>query len=210
MNSPQISLVIPCYNAAATLGRAIDSCLSQGYPNLQLFVVDGGSRDGTVDVLARLRAARWQAGSRNRTGAKARRSTRALARCTGEIVNWLCADDELLPGSLPDDCRLLHRPCRMRCPRRGQRSHRRDRREGDRPLPARWSGAEFAPEVLADMPLTNCIPQPSCFFRKVLCRRTPSVREDLQYAMDLELWIHFREQGARFHVVDRRAEPDLQ
>jgi glycosyltransferase involved in cell wall biosynthesis len=50
-NAPRIAMVTPSYNHAQYLGAAIDSILSQAYPNLYYHVQDGASIDGTVDLL---------------------------------------------------------------------------------------------------------------------------------------------------------------
>src|SRR5260370_16253717 len=47
---PTVRAIIPAYNAEATLARAIDSCVSQTHPLLEIIVVDDGSTDGTVDI----------------------------------------------------------------------------------------------------------------------------------------------------------------
>ena len=53
MTPPRLSIVTPCLNRAATIGAAIDSVLAQGEPGVQHIVVDGGSTDGTAEILAR-------------------------------------------------------------------------------------------------------------------------------------------------------------
>ena len=54
--SPRVSIVIPCRNGAAWLGEAIESCLGQSWPNLQIIVVDNGSTDGSLDLAKRYEA----------------------------------------------------------------------------------------------------------------------------------------------------------
>jgi cellulose synthase/poly-beta-1,6-N-acetylglucosamine synthase-like glycosyltransferase len=51
MAEPKISIVTPCLNGAEFLAEAMDSVLGQGYPNLEYIVIDGGSADGSVDII---------------------------------------------------------------------------------------------------------------------------------------------------------------
>jgi glycosyltransferase involved in cell wall biosynthesis len=96
---PSLTVVTPVLDQARFLEEAIESVLSQGYPALEYVVVDGGSRDGTLDVIRRHapRLASWVS---ERDGGQAEAIEKGLARGTGEVVGWLNADDVLLPGAL--------------------------------------------------------------------------------------------------------------
>ena len=99
MALPRISVVVPSLNQAPFLGEALDSVLSQDYPALELIVMDGGSTDGSLDVI-RARAGRiayWQSGPDDGQSAAI---NRGVERSTGEIVCWLNSDDLLCEGAL--------------------------------------------------------------------------------------------------------------
>lgn len=99
MTLPAITVIIPCYRAAATLRRAVNSALRDAPENLELLLVDDGSPDGTgalCDALAG-EDPRVRALHRKNGGAGAARNT-GLAAATGDWVLFLDADDELLPG----------------------------------------------------------------------------------------------------------------
>lgn len=93
------SLIIPCYRAAATLERAVDSALDGAPDDLEVLLVDDGSPDGTGALCDRLAARdpRIRALHRPNGGAGAARNT-GLEAATGRWVLFLDADDELLPG----------------------------------------------------------------------------------------------------------------
>ena len=47
----KVSIITPCFNSEKTIGRTLDSVMAQTYSNLEYIIVDGGSRDGTLDII---------------------------------------------------------------------------------------------------------------------------------------------------------------
>ncbi len=96
--APRVSVVVPSYNHAAFLRECLDSVLSQGWPNLELIVVDDGSSDGSLDIL------RDYAGRitllQQRGGRQARARNLALGVATGEFIAFLDSDDRFRPERL--------------------------------------------------------------------------------------------------------------
>lgn len=95
---PTVSVVVPCKNDVHYLSGALESILSQDYPYLECIVVDGGSTDGTLEVLQRY-------GSRIRWLSEPDRGAfdainRGWQLSIGEILAWLNADDLWEPGSV--------------------------------------------------------------------------------------------------------------
>jgi len=95
---PLVSIVIPCYNAEAFVGEAIESALNQTYPNVEVIVVDDGSTDGSVDVIRSFgERVRWETGP-NHGGGAAR--NRGIEISCGELIQFLDSDDVLAAGKL--------------------------------------------------------------------------------------------------------------
>jgi glycosyltransferase involved in cell wall biosynthesis len=189
---PSISIVVPNYNMGATIERTLQSLVDQDYPNLEILVVDGGSTDNSVEAIRRFEPhiAWWVS---EKDSGQSQAINRGFARAKGEIVNWLCSDDVLLPGALHTIARAF-----------------RENPAADVVVGAAWfryvdpkrDHLEVSSAYkLALMPCTNSTPQAACFYRKSLLVRNPAVDEGLHYAMDFELWLYFRESGARWHFI---------
>lgn len=97
--TPRISVVIPNYNYGKYIENAIRSVLDQGYPDLELIVVDGASTDGSVDIIEQFRP-ELAAVIVEEDAGQANAINKGLAVASGEIFNWLNSDDVLLPGAL--------------------------------------------------------------------------------------------------------------
>ena len=105
MTSPTVSVVIPAYNAASFIRRAIDSVLVQTAADLELLVVDDGSSDATLQVLAGY-GSRLRAVTQANAGPAAARN-RGLAEACGRYVAFLDVDDWWLPDKLRQQVALL-------------------------------------------------------------------------------------------------------
>jgi hypothetical protein len=95
---PRVSLVTPSYNAAPFLRAAIDSVLAQDYPAIEYLVMDGGSHDGTLEILRDYGdRIRWVSA---KDAGQADAIARGLAQTSGTLLGWLNADDVLKPGAV--------------------------------------------------------------------------------------------------------------
>ncbi len=99
MEHPSITLVTPSFNQARFVEQTLRSVLSQGYPKLEYIVTDGGSTDGSAEIIRRYedQLAWWDT---TPDDGQAAAINRGFARSSGEIMGWLNSDDLLLPGAL--------------------------------------------------------------------------------------------------------------
>lgn len=96
---PRISVIVPSFNQGRFIEKTLRSVLDQGYADLELMVLDGGSTDETVDVLKRYdgRLAYWIS---EKDKGQSHAFNKGLARATGDIVGWINSDDVYLNRSL--------------------------------------------------------------------------------------------------------------
>jgi glycosyltransferase involved in cell wall biosynthesis len=110
MTLPTVSVVIPAYNVEAYLADGVESCLGQGYGGLkEVLIVDNGSTDGTLGLaqaLARRDPGRVRVMQELRKGASAARNC-GLNQAMGDWIQFLDADDYLLPGKLERQARMV-------------------------------------------------------------------------------------------------------
>jgi glycosyltransferase involved in cell wall biosynthesis len=201
---PKISIVTPSFNQGRYIEETIQSVLTQGYPNVEHIVIDGGSTDETLDVLERYRSKLAHFVSESDRG-QSHAINKGFALATGDIVTWLNSDDQLAPGALysvayafaMSGADLVSGICEIY--KDNVLSHRHIAATPDGPLPLNdlldldngWNAGQF-------------FYQPEVFFsRDLLMRAGGNVREDLYYSMDYELWLRFALVKAKLHVIGR-------
>src|SRR5690606_28750520 len=116
-NLPKISIITPSYNQSNFLEETILSVINQNYPNLEFFVIDGGSTDHSVEIIKQYenKIDFWVSEKDN---GQSHAINKGFKRATGTIITWLNSDDVLTPGilhkiaekfsQLPDDVGLIY------------------------------------------------------------------------------------------------------
>jgi glycosyltransferase involved in cell wall biosynthesis len=94
---PSITVVTACLDAAGTIEEALESVRSQGYPHIEHVVVDGGSTDGTLEILERTQGLRYVS---EPDDGRVDAVNKGVAMATGDVISWLNADDRYHPGAL--------------------------------------------------------------------------------------------------------------
>lgn len=177
-NAPSITIVTPSFNQAAYIEETIRSILLQRYPKLQYIVIDGGSTDGTVDVLQRYSPwiDYWVS---ERDAGQSEAINKGLARAQGTWRNWINSDDYLLPGALHAIAKaaLASSGCGLI----------------SGPLITLNTDGSFSPwpALRTDPPVEDAIvnhrtSQPAMFYHAELLS---SLDTGLHFAMDYDLWV---------------------
>jgi glycosyltransferase involved in cell wall biosynthesis len=95
---PRLSIITPSFNQARTLEETIRSVLLQSYPNLEYIVIDGGSADGSVEIIRKYAPFLTSWVSEKDRG-QSDALNKGFVRATGEIVAWINSDDRYLPNA---------------------------------------------------------------------------------------------------------------
>ncbi len=186
---PSISLITPSFQQAQFIGRTIESVLSQGYPKLEYFVQDGGSTDGTVDVLQQYgdRLTGWLS---EKDGGQSHAINLGFGRTRGEIMAWLNSDDLLMPGALHRVAEYFAQHPEVDV----VYGHRILIDDDDREI-GRWVLPAHDDEVLS---WADFVPQETLFWRRTIWEKAGGqIDESFRFAMDWELLLRLRDAGAR-------------
>ena len=177
-----VSVVIPTWNRAKTLPRALDSVLAQRLPAHEIIVVDDGSSDETPELIAS-RYPRIVYLSQTNQGVSAARN-RGIRAATGEWIALLDSDDEWLPSKLAEQARLLQAEPELRICHTEEIWIRRGRRVNPMKKHAKSGGDLF----LASLPL--CVISPSSvLLRRDLFEDYGLFDETLPACEDYDLWL---------------------
>ena len=191
---PTISLVTPSFNQAKFIRATIDSVLSQKYPHLEYWIIDGGSTDGTVDILKSYgKKIHWV--SENDRG-QSHAINKGLAKTSGEILAYLNSDDILLPGALQrvgeyyaktradwmtGDCEVIDET--------GNVILRNSRLISSY---KRFLLRRYSPLLLRI--IDNMLPQPSTFWSRHAYEQIGPFNESYHYVMDYDYWLRMSKQ----------------
>jgi glycosyltransferase involved in cell wall biosynthesis len=179
-----ISVVLPTYNRAGTLPRAIASILAQTWRNFELIVVDDGSSDGTAALVGAIADPRIRYLSLPRNGGVSAARNHGVREARGRWIAFQDSDDEWLPGHL----RALHAAacalggdyglivCCLRCPEDAVFSFE--------PLAGVERHTDFGARILRRLPPTNCwLARRDCLQRAGLFDTGMSTFEDWELAL---------------------------
>ncbi len=176
----RVSIITPSYNQAEYLEQTIQSVLSQGYPDLEYIIVDGGSTDGSVDIIRKYAdQLAWWVSERDHGQGDA--INKGLRRASGEVVAWINSDDYFQPGAIREAVAIL------------QQHPDWGAVYGD-VLAVDGAGRRIKVHRYGDWGLEGImcfkvIGQPSVFMRRAALMQGGLLDESYHYLLDHELWL---------------------
>ena len=190
MGAPLVSIITPSLNQARYLPEAIESVRAQTHEPLEHIVVDGGSTDGTLEILRGHDHLRWVS-EPDRGQSHALNKGFALAQ--GEIFGWLNADDAYEPEAVAHGVEALQRS--------GAGLVYADvtRVDDDRVNPRRIRSRP-AWDLWTELNDGNGVYSPSVFFTSEAFHAVGGLDETLHFAMDYDLWLRIGKQFGARHV----------
>jgi glycosyltransferase involved in cell wall biosynthesis len=193
-NSPLVTIVTPSLNQARFIEETLESVLTQDYTPLEYFVVDGGSNDGTSDILA-ASGPRVHWISEGDDG-QADAINKGFRRANGAYLAWLNSDDVYLPGAIAAMAEYLDGH-----PDLDLVYGHVDNIDSS----GRWLGPAKQVEKFDPSRLLNdvdFVAQPGTMFRRSAFERVGPLDTSLHWSFDYDLWLRFAAQG-RLGLVDK-------
>ncbi len=209
-STPLVSIITPSYNQAAFLEQTIQSVINQDYPNIEYSIVDGGSTDGSLEIIKRHanRLAWWvsepdsgQAEAINKGLQRALTAKPGFGNQHGEILAWLNSDDIYLPGAISQAVEVF---------------------EANPELGLVFSDAitidahgkplnRFAFEDwgLLDLVSFRIICQPAVFMRRSVLEKAGFLEPSFHFMLDHHLWIRIARISPIQHVPARLTSPEI-
>ncbi len=182
---PRISIVTPTYEQASTIRETIESVLKQDHADLEYWVLDAGSTDGTVEILRSYENdPRFHWVSEPDQG-QSDAINKGLARCTGEIFNWINSDDFLEPGALRRVAEAFEKERELDIVSGATAEFRGE-------PPEIFNRIQLQVRATAEQSIpVGVFCQPSTFWRTEIVRGLGGVDPSLRYVMDWNLWVRY-------------------
>jgi glycosyltransferase involved in cell wall biosynthesis len=177
---PLVSIITPSFNQARYIEATIQSVLGQEYPRIEYIIVDGGSTDGTVDVIKKYKnGLAWWVSEKDKGQTDA--INKGFARATGDILAWINSDDTYEPGAITaavkylqehPDVGMVYADCNFI--------------NEDGRVIGKFGSAQTDYRLLRQGYVH--IPQQTMFFRADLWRQVGPLDPSFYFAMDYDLW----------------------
>jgi len=196
---PLVSVVTPSYNQARFLEETIQSVLNQDYPRIEYIIIDGGSTDGSVDIIHRYddRIAYWISEPDH---GQAEAINKGFNHAHGELLGWLNSDDTYTLGSIRQSVERL-----MACPRAVAVHGLANVIDQNSRVVVEGKAREPKPFNLKEELCGNVICQPTVLMRRGPLFGVGLLDQSMHYAFDYDLWLKLALVGEIVEVGEVQA-----
>lgn len=194
--SPRITIVTPSFNQGPFLEATIQSVLRQEYPNFEYIIIDGGSTDGSIEIIRRheKHLKYWVSEKDN---GQTQAINKGFAKSTGQIMAWLNSDDLYCPGALKRIAETFARHPNIEMITGGWLSYTSSTGQI---IPVRPCGVGLQPTPARMLRRNAYLGQHSTFWRRGLWDRVGPLNESLHFAMDHEFFLRCVLAGAQVRL----------
>lgn len=180
---PKITIVTPSYNQSQFLEKTILSILDQNYPALEYIIIDGGSTDGSVDIIRKYEKYLHYWVSEKDNG-QAHAINKGFAISTGDILNWINSDDRLKPDALNSLLELVRL-----YPDAGAWVGSCDTVDAEGRLLKTYIPKGLTRDQMANWGYTGHFFQPSCFIARTAWEKYGPLNEGIYTCFDYDLYL---------------------
>ena len=186
-----VSIITPSYNQAKYLEQTITSVLDQTYPSIEYIVVDGKSKDGSVDIIKKYadKLAYWVS---EKDKGQADAINKGFSRATGEIIAWLNSDDYYLPETVQAAVKIFEENPDVVLVYGNMLAVDENS--------VTFNTMKYRQLTLKDLLCFNIIGQPAVFMRRSALQQTNGLDATFHFLLDHLLWIQIAKQGKILHV----------
>ena len=186
-----VSIITPSYNQAAYLEQTLLSVLNQDHAPIEYIVVDGASKDASVEIIKKYsdRLAYWVS---EKDGGQAEAINKGFARATGEIIAWINSDDYYLPGAVSAAVKMFEANPEVMLVYGNMLAVDEHGKT--------FNTLTYKQLILEDLLCFQIIGQPAVFMRRSALQKTSGLDSTFHFLLDHFLWIQLAQHGKILHA----------
>ena len=186
-----VSIITPSYNQAAYLEQTLLSVLNQDHAPIEYIVVDGASKDASVEIIKKYsdRLAYWVS---EKDGGQAEAINKGFARATGEIIAWINSDDYYLPGAVSAAVKIFESNPDVVLVYGNMLAVDEYGKT--------FNTLTYKQLTLEDLLCFQIIGQPAVFMRRSALQKTDGLDSTFHFLLDHFLWIQLAQHGKILHA----------
>jgi hypothetical protein len=194
-SNPLISVITPSFNQSQFIEQTIQSVLNQSCSNFEHIIMDGGSTDGTVEILKKYPHLKWNSG---KDSGQTHALNKGLKMAQGDIIAWINSDDYYPPDVFQKvvngfnnqpNANILFGDCVFTSENHSQKTVVKNRELSFEEILRYWD--EWIPPT-----------QPTIFFKSELLAKFGNFDETLNYAMDYDFWLRISRENRFYHIPE--------